>query len=150
MLKKTVTLFNYRPLTIIGLIIAIHSIAYGLGYIIPTSGFEASVLYNAFEAFIKPAWVGAFLTAIGFYSAYAWVKDSEKHISNSSFIMAFFWLFAAMTYFVAGAFGQGIGIGLVWSLLSGYTAFAYKNKEETVLKQMNQHFKDILDGKEKD
>lgn len=146
MANKTARLFNYRPLTVIGLILAIHTLSYGVGYLIPTSGFASSVLYSALGAFVFPSWVGIFLTVLGLYSFYAWIKDSERDVAISSYIMSFYWLFAAMCYFVVGAIGQGIGVGLVWCLLSGYTAFAYKNRQETVEWSTNQKFKKILCG----
>lgn len=146
-MKKLGRIFNYRPFTIIGLLTALHTLAYGLGYLIPTSGFQATVLYGSVHEIMDPVYIGIFLTTLGVYSIYGWLRDSSSHVARSSAIMAFFWLFASMSYFVVGAFGLGIGVGLVWCLLSGYVAFAYKNKEETVMQLANEHFLDILYGK---
>lgn len=123
-------IFNYRPLTLIGLIGALHMIAYGVGYTIPTSGFQSTVLYDSIAEIMSTFSVGVFFILSGLYSIWAWIGDHPKHISWSCSILAFFWMFASFCYFVNGAPALGVGIGFVWSLLHGYLAFAYKNKSE--------------------
>lgn len=120
------------PIRVVGLIVALHSVIYGLGYLIPTGGFFETVLYmNVGD--IMSQWVfGVILLVTGLLLMYSFLQEKINMVVALSNIQSFIWLFASFVYFLNGFYLLGIGIGLIWSLLSSYVAYSFKNRDRTI------------------
>lgn len=116
----------------LGLIAALHTLAYAIGYIIPTPGFKMTVLYMGVEEVISPRAFGLGMLAVVFYSTYGLIKASKTSISISSFMQALLWLFVTLVYAFNGFYFLAVAMGLCWSLISGYINFVYKFKDDFV------------------
>lgn len=131
-------------MTVVGIISAIHSIMYGIGYTFGVSEFQSTVLYPAVASLMNPVLFGVILFVVGIVSCFAFLHGRDSWASAMGTTQAMVWLFAALVYFLSGAFLLGIGVGLVWSVLNAYSAFAFKNREETIMVLANEQFMKIL------
>lgn len=126
------------PIKIIGLLVALHSIVYGLGYVIGTAGFQQTMLYLNVAEIVNPVFLGWIMLVGGLLLAYGFIRENECLVSWFSTVQSFVWLFAAFVYFLDAFFLLGIGVGLIWSLLSGYAAFSFRNRDATVCELINE------------
>lgn len=120
------------------MIVALHSLIYGIGYLIPTGGFYATVLYMSVGEIMPTALFGLIMLITGASLMWAFYSENIKVVTIFSNLQSFVWLFAALVYFFNGFYFLGLGIGLIWSVLSGYVAFAFKNKERTIDNMIRQ------------
>lgn len=125
---------NLRPLGVTGFIIAIHSIVYGIGYTLKLGGFSNTVLYHNIGDVVSPEIFGIALLILGTILAYGYAKEKAGIVKRFTPLQSIVWLFATLIYMLSGAVMLGIGVGLVWALLSGYVGYAFLNKDYIVSK----------------
>lgn len=124
--------FQHLPIRVIGVIVALHSAIYGIGYIIPTSGFASTALYKSVIQIMPDYVFGTILLVVGVVLIYAYYACKDRLVEWFSNIQSVVWLFAALAYWFDGLWLVGLGIGMIWSILSAYTAFSYRMKERTI------------------
>lgn len=132
------------PIKIVGMIVAFHSIIYGLGYVIGTAGFIQTSLYANVAQIMNPVLLGWIMLVGGLVLGYGYARENERLVSYFSTVQSFVWLFAAFVYFLQGYFLLGIGVGLIWSLLAGFAGFSFKNREDTITALVNERLKGYL------
>ncbi len=128
-MKKVYEIFNYKPVTVIGIISAIHTLMYGVGYLFNLSDFANTVLYQNVTELMDPHLFGCILIIVGLASIFAFLYGKIGWVSATSTAQAFVWLFAAFVYFFSSSIALGIAVGLVWSFLNAYSGYVYKQKD---------------------
>lgn len=149
-MAKLAYFIKYSPMAVIGIISAIHSIVYGIGYVFMLPEFQNTVLYPAVASLIDPRLFGVVLLLVGIASVVAFTSNRPKWASPMGTTQAMIWLFAALVYFLTGAVALGIGVGLVWSVLNAYAAFVFANREDTIMVLANEHYARTLSGEDDD
>lgn len=130
--------FVHRPITVFGMIAAIHSVVYGIGYATHSTGYVDTVLYRNINGLVEPAVFGVFLIAIGLPLMFAFVTNKFSWVSRLSTVQSVAWLFAFFMYALYGSWLLGAGMALMWTLISGYTAFAYKNQDRILRELLDE------------
>jgi hypothetical protein len=126
------TTVNGRPITIVGIITALHSIVYGIGFIFGIGGFMRTVLYNDITGVTNPTFFGILLLLSGSIVALGLALSHPKMIAISSSIQSLSWFFTFLVYVLNGQFLLGVGIALVWVLLSSYVAYVHAHYDFVV------------------
>lgn len=119
---------NTRPFSIFGIINAIHTLVYGLGYMLGSGGFPGTVLYHNISDLMPHFVFGVILTLMGTLGLAAWIIHRRPWIKWSCALMGFTWFFAFLVYTLNGAFLLGVGIGLTSAALSWYLSYAWDNR----------------------
>lgn len=120
---------NGRPLTVVGLITALHSIVYGLGFLLLIGGFEKTALYENLDSTLNARWLGGFLLIVGLSVAAGLFARNDKLITFASGIQSFIWAVIFFIYALLGEPFLGVGTALVWAMFSIYVSYVHKNKE---------------------
>lgn len=128
----SITLY-YLPVTVIGLIVALRTLIYGLGYIIPTSGFEQTVLYSQLATLIFPVLAGLVFVITAIVMSTSLIKQNAKWVKLSFTFNAFIWLFAFFVYIIAGTPLLGLGLAGTFCLISGYIGSSYTRRHDVAL-----------------
>ena len=123
---------NHRPVRVLGFVTAIHSIIYGIGYILATGGFTGTVLYVNFGSTFSTNVFGSVLIIVGTFLAFAYSRNNPKTIRGVSKVQSAVWAYATMTYLLNGAWMLALGISLPWVLISAYLAYAHGNREAII------------------
>lgn len=123
----------YLPLTVIAVIVALRTFIYGIGYIIPTSGFEQTVLYSQLSTLLTPVAFGSMFVILSLAMVLALIKQNTLWVKRLFTFNAFIWLFALFVYVLAGTPLLGFGIAGIFSLISGYIGSAFERKDAVVL-----------------
>lgn len=125
---------NTKPLKTIGIVVALHSLIYSVGYILGVGGFSETLLYQQVATLMRPELFGVILLITGLLLIYGYIQEKCYIISHISTLQSITWLFATFVYFLGGDWLVGVAIGLVWSILSGYIAYAFKQKRQALNK----------------
>lgn len=120
----------YKPITVVGFIIAIRTLVYGIGYLIPTTGFVQTVLFMELTTLVAASTAGLIFVVMAAFMIYALLREDERKVSAAFSLNAFLWLFALFIYIVHGTPLLGLGIAGMFAFLSGYVGFAYRNRKE--------------------
>jgi hypothetical protein len=135
----------HKPYSVLGIVAAIHSIIYGVGYIFATNGFANTVLYKDIQQIMPPIALGFVFLAVGVAVFWAYLRRSKVWVYRFSYVQSIVWLFAFFMYSLHGSVILGAGIGLVWVLISGYTAMGFANQTEIVKDLLDADWKSMLD-----
>jgi hypothetical protein len=119
-----------RPITILGILSALHSIVYGVGFIFGAGGFSRTVLYMETSQVMDPMYFGVGLLAIGLAVMVSFLRGKNRTVSVSSFTQSFIWFFATLIYWLNGEYLLGIGIALLWTLISQYVSYCYRHLDD--------------------
>lgn len=119
-----------RPITILGIISAVHTVVYGLGFMFALGGFEKSRLYQNIDSSMSTNWYGMAMLVIGGITLAGYINKWSRVVYNLSFVQSVIWLFSTAVYVLAGEVMLGIGVALVWAAISQYLAYAYRYIEE--------------------
>lgn len=134
MLKRLSDLLLYRPLTFIGLLIAVRNFFYGAGYLVPTTGFEDTVLYQEMsQTIVHPFLFGVSFLVMAIVMVYALLKRKNRLIRFVFSLNAFIWLFAFLLYALSGVPVLGFAIAGFFSIMSGYLGMALSNRKDIAL-----------------
>lgn len=123
-----VNALNNRPVVVVGILVALHTIAYGIGYVTLDPGFLGTVLYPVVATVITPPFFGILCLIIGSGAVLSWISNKPKPISIFTGLQSILWLFVAFVYFINGFIMLGFAIGASWTLLSGYMGYVYANQ----------------------
>lgn len=130
---KFIDVLKYRPLTVLGLLSALQSIMYGIGYVIKTDGFTQTVLFDAIMTLVDPQIAGAIILVTGLGMVASMFCFKEKFMKGVFQFDAVLWLFAFIIYCMAGAPILGFAITGIFSLMSGYIGFAYPRRRDVAM-----------------
>jgi len=121
-----------RPITVVGTLSAIHSIVYGVGFIFAVGGFDRAVLYIEVGLLYPTGQeiLGLFLLLFGFITMAGYVWNRGRLVRWGSGGQSFLWAFAGFTYFLNGQILLGLGVAMIWTIISTYMAFLHKNVED--------------------
>jgi len=125
-------LLKSRPITVVGLLSALHSIIYGFGFLLAVGGFDRAILYievGLFYPFGQEIF-GIILILAGIITMTGYLANKARLIRWGSGGQSFLWAFAAFTYFLTGQILLGLGVAMIWSVISTYMAFLHKNVED--------------------
>jgi len=120
---------NNRPIRVLGFITAYHSFAYGFGYLSSGGGFDGALVGLQINNLALTSFLGVGFLLCGAVLMFAFLRQNPNTIRVVSYIQSALWLFVALMYFFSGAYALSLAIGLTWSSLSGYIAFASRNRE---------------------
>lgn len=119
---------NNRPVRVLGFVTALHSVVYGTGFLTGVGGFNGALVGLQVSSLALTNILGSVLIIVGVLLAWAYARLNPKTIQFVSQAQAFIWLFVSLMYLLNGAFLLAICVGLVWSIISGYIAYATKNR----------------------
>lgn len=117
-----------RPVRVVGFLAALHSVLYAVGLYLGTGGFGDTVLYTALGPLVVVNLFAASLLITGGLLAFAYMRNNPKTIRAASGLCGTVWLFATSSYLLSGAWLLAIGIGLPWTLIAFYLAYAHGNR----------------------
>lgn len=120
---------QYRPFCVIGLILALQNVLYGIGYIVPTIGFSQTVLFKEMTMLISAEVAGGIFLSVGFVMAYSALKQKNTLVRKSFFVNSTLWLFALFIYTLHGTPFLGMAIAGTFFLLSSYIGLTYGNRK---------------------
>lgn len=123
--------FLYRPLSVLGVIVAIHTIVVGLGFLF-VDNVRTTPLYLSLEKVAGVEIFGWVLVGLGLVVAYAYIHGKGKLVALASYLQTLHWLFIFCGYYLAGQSFLGLQNALFWAVLSGYVAFAFGNRSTWV------------------
>lgn len=121
--------FSIRHIKTIGIIVAVYSLIYGVGFFTGIGGFSDTLLYETVGDLMKPQLLGAALVVTGVALIYGYLANARWLISNVSNIQSFIWLFAAFVYVLSGQWLVAAAAGLVPVLLSSYNGYAFRMQD---------------------
>lgn len=121
--------FIYRPLSILGAIVAIHTIVVGWGFI-HVEAVKTTPLYRVLDNIGNPALMGWIMIAVGLAVIASYIK--RRFVWATSQAQSFVWLFLFWAYIISQQIYIGIQNALFWVMLSGYIAFAFGNRDTWV------------------
>jgi hypothetical protein len=119
---------NNRPVRVLGFITALHSLIYGIGYTTGQGGFNGALVGLSINSIVITSILGGVLLAVGALLMFAYVRMNPKTIRAVSYAQGLIWLFITFMYLLNGAYLLSAGIGLTWSIISVYIAYASKNR----------------------
>lgn len=119
---------NNRPVRVLGVIASVHAIVYAVGMFFGTGGFGETVIYKAFGPQLLIDIFAAVLLVTGGLLTFAYIRNNPKTIRLASGGCGLAWLFATFMYLFNGAWLLAIGIGLPWTILAFYLAYAHGNR----------------------
>jgi len=125
-------LLKSRPITVVGLLSAFHSILYGVGFLFAVGGFDRAILYIEVGLLYPTGQeiFGIILILAGVVTMAGYLGNKARLIRWGSGSQSFLWAFAAFTYFLNGQILLGVGVAMIWAVISTYMAFLHKNVED--------------------
>jgi succinate-acetate transporter protein len=123
---------KHRPVRVLGFVAALHAMIYGLGYIFAVGGFTGTVLYATLKTGLATQTFGLVMLVTGALLAFAYVRNNPKTIKNVSGWCGTAWLFATISYFLAGAWLLALATSLPWCVLAYYLAFAHGQRRAII------------------
>lgn len=117
-----------RPVRVLGFIAALHAVIYGVGLLFGIGGFTELVLYTALGDLVTVYIFAVALLVTGVLLCWAYARNNPKTIRFASGLCGTAWLFATLSYLFSGAWLLSIGIGLPWTILAYYLAYAHSNR----------------------
>lgn len=118
-----------RPVRVLGFLTAFNSIVYGIGYLFGIGGFDGALVGIAINSTMITAALGGGLALVGLLLMFAFIRQNPKTIRGVSIVQTLVWLFVTFMYLFNGAYLLALAIGLVWSVVSYYIAYASKNRQ---------------------
>lgn len=128
MLKKMAYLINTSPVSVVGIIVALHTLFYGLGFLFQVPGFQQTAIYDQVNELMNPSWFGAFALFVGVTSILGWLTKRSEIIRWTTTIQVLFWLFITILYVLAGFPILALVAGIFWALLAAYMGYIFANK----------------------
>lgn len=119
---------NNRPVRVLGFVTALHSLVYGIGYLTSAGGFGGALVGLDVRSLAITNSLGIVLTISGAVLMWAYARLNPKTIRTLSRIQSLIWLFITMLYLVNGAYLLALGVGFTWAIVSGYLAYATRNR----------------------
>jgi len=119
---------NNKPVRVLGFITALHSLVYGIGYLTGQGGFNGALVGLAINSLVITSILGTVLTIVGGFLMFAYTRMNPNTIHYVSFGQSLIWLFITLMYLFNGAYLLSLGVGMTWAVVSGYVAFASKNR----------------------
>lgn len=135
--------FGLRHVKTIGMIVAVHSFIYAIGYITGSGGFVDTILYGEVATIFSPVLFGFALLATSVTILAGYMMEHSLMINIASNVQSFIWLFATFVYFLNGDPLLALAIAGVWSVLSAYTAYAWRHRYFDSNVWMIQNYLDI-------
>lgn len=123
---------KHRPVRVLGFIAALHAMIYGFGLILGTGGFSETVLYTALGSQTTVTLFSVALLITGGFLAFAYARNNPKTIAIASGACGTVWIYCTLAYLLGGAWLLAIGIGLPWTILAYYLAFAHSNRTSII------------------
>jgi hypothetical protein len=118
----------FRPMSTVGILTALHSIFIGLGFLIGRE-VHRTVLYHHVSNIMSPYVFAGIMIVVGLLSMMAYIKQSDKGVDLLSQVQTLAWFLVSIIYFSYGSVILGITSGLVWTVLSFYSSFSYRNRD---------------------
>jgi hypothetical protein len=116
-----------RPFTIIGLIVAIHTIIVGFGLVFIDS-VKHTPLYTYISQVASAQYLGIGMMVVGALLAVAYSASRGRAVNIFSQIQSMIWLFMFFGYVLGDSPFLGLQNALPWALISGYVEFAFRNR----------------------
>ncbi len=130
---------NGKPITIVGVISALHSIIYGIGFTFEFGGFQQTVLYENISMVSDPTRFGLIILLAGVAVLAGLLTDRRRIIALSSSLQSLCWLFTFFAYALNGQVLLGLGIAFVWTMLSSYVAYVHANRDHVVAEVLRSY-----------
>ena len=123
---------NLRPIRVVGITTAVHSIIYGIGYLSGIGGFDRTIIYPAVSEIMRPEFFGLVLLIVGLLVGFSYLYHKVALLNYVSTVQSIIWLFVSFVYFLEGAYLLGLAFGMIWTFLSGYCSYSYINKDRII------------------
>lgn len=123
---------NNRPIRVLGFITAYHSFGYGLGYLTGLGGFDGALIGISVDSELITRALGISLLLVGGILMFGFLRQNPNTIKYISYAQSAIWLFVTFMYLFNGAFILAFAVGFVWACISGYIAYASKNRENII------------------
>lgn len=121
-----INVMNYRPNTTIAVISALHSLAVGVGFIFNLAAVKALALYPL-VIFMTPQLFGLLFVVVSIVTIAGLVLERSGLVSYGSDVQSAVWLFTFILYVINGYWYIGLINAIFWSIIAGYTGFAFKH-----------------------
>lgn len=131
MLKKMAHLINNSPVSVVGVIVALHTLFYGLGFVFQVPGFQQTAIFDQVNELMNPSLFGAFALFVGVASILGWLTRRPDIIRWTTTIQVLFWLFITILYVLAGFPILALVAGIFWVMLAAYMGYIFANKVYT-------------------
>lgn len=127
----------------IGIIVAFHSFIYAIGYIFGIGGFVDTLLYQDVASLIRPELFGWALLGTSLSIMLGYFVEHTRTVTTASTIQSFVWLFGTFVYMLNAQWLVALAIAGVWTLLSAYTGFAWRNRHRESDEWIVQNYLDM-------
>ncbi len=118
---------NTRPITIFSIIGSLHTVVYGLGFLLGTSDFTRTVLYKEVTTIMPPEVFGIIAIVVAVIALFGFFGQRRGCISVGTWAQVVLWLFVTLVYFLYLDILLGLAIGATWTVMFAYSAYLHKN-----------------------
>lgn len=119
--------FVYRPFSVIGIIVALHTIVIGYGFM-KSEDVIRTPLFNAVEDLVPTDTFGLVGMVLGLALVVAYVLSNTVAVHFLSSIQTMYWIFITIAYFIADKAFLGLQNAVFWIFLSSYIALCFSGK----------------------
>ena len=126
-MKPTVALID-KPLSILGILVALHTIVVGVGFLFITK-VKVTPLYQHLNTLLNIKYFGVFLIIVGIVSILSYCSFKVRLIKIINDIQCLAWLFIFFGYLVDLDYFVGTQNALFWAVFSTYISFTHFNNQ---------------------